>query len=145
MNIAKHIANVVFIAFVAFAIYALFGQPDPTQGSVEVASEYYSTTTDSVALHPEERVLKSMSGGTIGGSVGQVTITGAGAGRIELYNATTSVAANRAAQYSTSSILIASFPASAAAGTYTFDATFDVGLLLVTPDAVAPTSTVTWR
>lgn len=117
--------------------YALFAYPQASYGSVPQTNEYSATTTD--ALSVAERTLRKGYG-----SLAQVTITGDNTGLMTLYNATTSNVNLRTGQKATSTIIIADFPASAPEGTYTFDAVFTDGLLLVTSGAAA-TSTVTWR
>ena len=114
--------------------------PDPVVGSVQTGNEYNATTTGSIQT-PAVRVLQ-----TGPGSLGSVVITGANTGTIQLYNATTSDVTKRTGQKATSTITLADFPASAAAGTYTFDAVYTDGLLLVTSNSpVTPTSTITSR
>jgi hypothetical protein len=78
------------------------------------------------------------------GSLGSVVITGAAAGVLNFYDATTTNATKRDATQATSTLLVASLPASLAAGTYTFDVTFSRGLI-VDIIGTAPTSTVTFR
>jgi len=78
------------------------------------------------------------------GSLGSVVITGAAAGVLNFYDATTTNSAKRDATQATSTLLVASLPASLAAGTYTFDVTFSRGLI-VDIIGTAPTSTVTFR
>ena len=89
----------------------------------------------------------TVAGGAVkvgSGAIGSVVITGANSGVLVFYDATTTNANLRAATQSTSSIYIASMPASVAAGTYIFDVTFGRGLII---DVIgsAPTSTVTYR
>ena len=107
-------------------------------GSVSVGSEYYSTTTRPT-LTPAIQVAKNGPG-----AVGNVTITGAAAGAIRLYNATTTNINLRTSQKATSSILIADFPNSTVAGTYVVDAAFSDGLIIDILGTI-PTTTVTWR
>lgn len=121
------VLSVLVLAFVSFKTPA-------AHGSIKTGEEYTATTTYA-ALTPSIRTLK-----TTYGALGQVTITGANTGLMSLYDATTSDATKRAASMATSSILIADFPASAAAGTYTFDARFTNGLLLVSSGLVATSS-----
>lgn len=106
-------------------------------GSVRTGDEYSATTTH--ALSVAVRTLKVGSG-----SLAQVTITGANTGPFTLYNATTSNVAARHPSKATSTIFIADFPASTAAGTYLFDAKFDDGLLFVGTGLTA-TGSIMWR
>lgn len=78
------------------------------------------------------------------GMLGSFVITGATTGIVEFYDATTSNVSLRAASMSTSSITVASFPASTGAGTYTLDATLANGLVTYV-SGTAPTSTVTYK
>lgn len=106
--------------------------------SVIEGQEYNATTT--YGAHPQgERTLK-----TGAGSLGSVIITGDNTGLITFYNATTSDVNLRTGNTATSAITVADFPASSPEGTYTFDAVFTTGLLMVTTGTPA-TSTVTWR
>jgi len=117
--------------------YQLKGQTEQKLGSVAQSSEYHATTTSYRAV--PTGVVKTGSG-----VLGSVIITGAGAGMVEIYDATTTNSGLRAASMTTSSIYIASFPASTAAGTYTFDQVFYNGLIIIT-ETVRPTSTITYR
>lgn len=127
------------VVLLAFAVLALMWQDaQEAEGSIDQGQEYYSTTTYAADPFPERRL-------KIGyGSLGSVVITGAGTGLTSIYDATTTNAAMRAPTKATSSILIAQFPVSAPAGTYTFDASFSDGLLIVSSGLEA-TSTITWR
>ncbi len=77
-------------------------------------------------------------------TLGSVVITGAAAGVINIYDATTSNVNLRTGNVPTSTILKATFPASAAAGTYTFDTTVTNGLY-VSILGTMPTTTITYR
>lgn len=136
MTISKASVAVLLLALIIGA-YAVFVSSERALGSVPETQEYMSTTT--YALSTAVRTLRV---GT--GALAQVTITGANTGLITIYNATTSNASLRAADKATSTIVIADFPVSTAAGTYTFDARYTDGLLVVTSGAPA-TSTITWR
>lgn len=111
----------------------------PVLGSTARGSEYQGTTTQSAVGAFTDIVLEPN-----GGTLGQVTITGAAAGTLNFYDATTSSILLRAPSMTTTTVLIASFPASAAAGTYVFDRVFFRALLLNTT-GTTPTSTITWR
>lgn len=106
-------------------------------GSITQGNEYFSTTTRSAVSGVELTNLKVLKIGP--GSLGSVVITGAGTGIINLYDATSTVTN---AEWATTSLAV--FPASAAAGTYTFDAVFSKGLLFEEVGSVA-SSTITWR
>lgn len=127
-----------------FIAYLMSMQPWGVVGSVVQGNEYQATSTAANALYgartDAEGLLK-----TGYGSLAQVTITGANTGILNFYNATTSNVNLRTGNKATSTLLIASFPASAAAGTYTFDATVSTGLLYVLEGGLMPTTTIMWR
>lgn len=111
-------------------------------GSVSYASEYHATSTRSfngTAL-TNLTVLNSGNSGTFG----SVVITGAAAGQINLYDATTSDITKRASTLSSTTQMIATVPLSAVAGTYVFDVAYSYGLL-VEIIGTTPTSTITYR
>lgn len=111
----------------------------PVSGSTARGSEYQGTTTQStLANFSQETVIQN-----VGGTLGSVVITGVTTGTITLYDATTSSVLLRTPA-ATSSIILASFPASAAAGTYTFDRVFFNGLY-VSITGITPTTTITFR
>jgi hypothetical protein len=112
-------------------------------GSVNDSSAGYEATTtrasfDGTALTATGASPKVLSVGF--GSLGSVVITGAAAGTIDLYDATTTGAHS---DY-TGTTTLASFPASTAAGTYTFDVAYKRGLMLVLSGTTG-TSTITWK
>ena len=119
-------------------LYVLATMPQQVFGSVPETQEYQATTTYAAQV-PTERKLKEGRG-----ALAQVTITGDNTGLMTLYNATTSDVNKRTGNPATSTILIADFPTAAPEGTYTFDAVFTTGLLLVTSGTPA-TSTITYR
>ena len=110
-----------------------------TFGSVTQGNEYYSTTTKSAPDGTELTNLTVLKTGP--GSLAQVTITGLGTGIFDFYDGTTT---NIPQSTEAATMTIASFPASTAAGTYTFDAVFNYGLIY-RELGTAPTSTITWR
>ena len=134
-------AGLVLALFVTALLLIYVTKTDNVSGSVIQGNEYNSTTTIA-AVEPNIRLLK-----TGVGSLAQVTVMGAPpAATMTLYNATTSDVNKRTGNTPTSTILLADFPAGMTVGTYTFDATFTTGLLLVTGASPAsPTSTITWR
>jgi hypothetical protein len=141
----KQLLTALAGAVIAVGIF-LVGQGTTLQnnfGSVAVSNEYIATSTAPDAVYgatiSTSRRIKNGAG-----ALGQVTITGAGAGLVNFYNATTSNVNLRTGNTPTSTILIASIPLSAAAGTYVFDAQFTRGLY-IDITGTAPTSTVTYR
>lgn len=131
------LATALTVALIMVAFFVLSLSTQVAKGSVPDTNEYNATTT--YALSVTERTLR-----TGRGSLAQVTITGDNTGLITIYNATTSDVTRRTGQKATSTIIIADFPASTPEGTYTFDALYTDGLLVVTSGAPA-TSTITWR
>lgn len=105
-------------------------------GSVPLGGEYHSTTTRTVAgiALTSPTVLN-----TGPGALGSVVITGAGTGVINVYDGTTTTSHSDSA-----TTTIATIPASAAAGTYTFDALYYKGLIIEIVGSAA-TSTITYR
>jgi len=131
------------IVAVLLAIVALFGggYTATKVGSVSEGSAYTSTTTynGAGAINLTKDVVLKSYGGTFGSFV----ITGAVAGSIIFYDANTKDASTTALGASST---LAIFPASTAAGTYTFDTAFSRGLLVSFSSATAiPTSTITFR
>lgn len=146
----KEIIKIVGVSLgsviVAVGVF-LIGQGTAMQdnfGSVSVSSEYHATST----------AANSVFGATITndtlvvsgpGTLGSVVITGANTGVINIYNATTTNVSQRTGNTATSTILLASIPASAAAGTYTFDLLFTDGLFVDLNGGIMPTTTITFR
>jgi hypothetical protein len=113
---------------------------EPAFGGVSVGHEYNATTTGGQlsGMQAKEALIKNAQG-----TLGSVVVSGANTGIINLYNATTSNINLRTGQKATSTILLASFPASVAAGTYVYDAQFDN--LLYVGTGLVPTTTIMWR
>lgn len=108
-----------------------------TFGSVAIGNEYHSTSTSFLST-PISLIA------TGNGALGSIIITGSNTGVTNIYDATTTNINLRTGQAATSSILIASLPASLAVGTYTFDVLYFNGLLFDRTGTV-PTSTITYR
>lgn len=127
-------------AILVLAIVLLFKPFQTAFGSVAIGNDYQGTTTVSTpGAFPVEARLQNY-----GGSLGSVVLTGATTGTINIYDATTSDVTKRTPGQSTSTILLASFPASAATGDYVFDRVFFNGLYIVTTGTI-PTTTITYR
>lgn len=116
--------------------------PTNTVGSVVQGNEYIATSTAANSVYGAS-VTGSKLLKTGQGALGSVVVTGANTGIINFYNATTTNASARIT--ATSTILIASIPASLAAGTYVFDASFTDGLYIDLVGGNMPTTTVTYR
>lgn len=131
--------SVLLAAAIAMLAIVLLTKPlDTVVGSVERASEYHGTTTSQGRFLTDVVLLDN------DGTLGSVVITGAAAGVINLYDATTTDPAQREASMSSSSILVATIPASAAAGTYVFDRVLRYGLVANITGTI-PTTTITFR
>lgn len=129
---SKQLLAAVAAIAALFLGYILGTAPQTSFGSVETGQEYNATTTSAGGTYATvsgDKLLKTGSG-----ALGSVVITGANTGVLNFYNGTT-----------TSGYLIASIPASAAAGTYTFDATFTTGLFVDLVSGSMPTTTITYR
>ncbi len=132
------IKTILGIAVVVLCVVAITKNPYKAESSVSQSGEYHGTTT-STGRFPTLVVLQSTSG-----TLGSVVITGAAAGVINIYDATTTSATQRSADQATSSILAATLPASAAANTYTFDRIMKRGIIVEIVGTM-PTSTITYR
>jgi hypothetical protein len=132
------IGSLVALLLVFTANFGQYLNNQMTFGSVAVGGEYQSTTTKPYngSSLTNLTVLKSESG-----TMGSVIITGAGAGVMTLYDATTT---NSSLRTKAATTTLVSIPASAAAGTYTFDIQFYQGLIVELSGTV-PTSTISWR
>lgn len=136
-------ATIALIALV-FSFVFFPRLPDQVWGSVIQGNEYQSTSTAASTLFGAQNAQTSLLK-TGQGSLAQVVITGANTGVLNFYNATTTDINKRTGNTATSSILIASFPASTVAGTYTFDAVFTTGLVYDVYSGNVPTTTIMWR
>ena len=136
-NILFGIGGVVLCLLVGFAGYNL--NSNDGYGGVDIANDYTATTTGGNLVNAPKPLLVTGQG-----ALGSVTITGANTGVLDFYNATTTNVNLRTGQTPTSSIYVASIPASTAAGTYVFDEWVNVGLLLDASGSL-PTSTITYR
>lgn len=134
---------VAVLAILVFFLFFTYKTPD-TYGSITQSQEYNATSTAASSVYGAtitgDAVIKSSRG-----SLGSVVITGANTGIVNLYDATTTDVNKRTGQKATSTILIASLPASLAAGTYVFDMVFTDGLLLDVVSGSIATSTITYR
>ena len=115
----------------------------PAFGSVSVTDEYIATSTATNSVYGAFTTGRLIKPGQ--GTLGSVVITGANTGIVNFYNATTSNVLKRTNNTPTSTILMASIPASAAAGTYTIDGLYTDGLLVVLESGNMPTTTITYR
>lgn len=125
------------IAMVLMFINVL--SPSPTTASTDYNG--YQGTTTQAQFQQQFSQIK-----TGNGTLAQVTITAAAAAEFNLIDATTTDVNKRTNNAATSSLILASFPASVAVGTYTFDRLFFNGLLLVNNSStIFATTTITYR
>lgn len=111
-------------------------------GGVQQGSEYNQSTSTKSFNGTSIANLQVLQNGP--GALGPVTITGAAAGQINLWNATTSDVNLRTGNKASSTLLIMTIPVSAAAGKYGDDVAFTTGLMIEIL-GTAPTSTIPWR
>lgn len=137
---ASFILGLIFVT----ALLLMSFQSQQAQASIVQGQEYIATTTAANSVYGAtitgSRIISKHYG-----SLSSVVITGANTGIVNFYDATTTNVSLRAPSMSTSSILIASFPASTAAGNYVFDATFANGLYIDLISGNMPTTTITYR
>lgn len=132
------------IAVVLVSLLLFKGDNPVSLGSVNRANEYFATSTAPNTVYGARSADFLAIEGS--GALGSIVISGAGTAGINVFDATTTNITLRAASMSTSSILIASVPPSAAAGTYTFDTLYEVALYIDIEGAGnAPTTTITYR
>ena len=139
--IGKILTGAVAIALLIGVVLSLSVR-DLGVGSVSLNSEYFATSTAADAAYgagTNTELLVQTGPGVFGSFI----ITGVDTGVVNFYDATTTVAGNRVK--ATSTILLASFPASMATGTYVIDARFNDGLLMFVETGTLPTTTITWR
>lgn len=122
--------------------FTLAHNASQVQASVPFGNSYHATST---AVGANASVVVPALLVTGGGDLGSVVITGANTGPVFLYDATTTNINLRTGNTSTSTITVAAFPASTAAGTYTFDRQFYTGLIYDSPAGLQPTTTITYR
>ena len=118
-------------------------KPSPFRG-VNVTNEYQATTTAASTVYGNTITGDNLVKTGLG-AFGSVVITGATAGVVNVYDATTTNVLLRTGNKATSTILIVSLPASLAAGTYTFDHEFTDGLYVDLVAGTMPTTTITYR
>lgn len=137
--------NIITVAFLLVAVtlaMLVLQQPRNADASTFIGMEYLATSTSATTVYGAFSTSRVIVSGPA--AFGSVIITGANTGTLNFYNATTSNVLARTNNTATSTILIASFPASVAAGTYTFDAQVTDGLYIDIIGSAA-TSTITYR
>lgn len=119
-----------------------FQKTEQVEGSAMQGQDYMATSTRGFngVAQTNLTVIKSGSG-----SLNRITVTGADTAVVYLWDATTTNANLRAASMASTSIFLASLPASLVAGTYEFDVEFKNGLLYQIASGSAATSTIIYR
>lgn len=143
--------SILAIAAVLLAVAVLavvFQRPFLTMGSVQEGQEYKATSTrnfNGVALANGAR-LKGNGDNCVAGSLAQVMISASAApGAIRFWDATTTNASLRAAQYASSTVFITEINTLTATGTtLVLDASFGCGLIYEFTGTAA-TATIMWR
>lgn len=130
------------ISFTVFAIVLISSPQTLPFSGVNYGSEYIATSTkkstDGTNNIASYTVIPECTQ-----ALGSVVITGANTGVVNIYNATTTGAHS---DYATTSSLLATIPASTAAGTYVFDARATRGgLVFELASGNMPTTTITCR
>lgn len=133
--------------FLSLAIFLGWSNIQPVLGSTIQGNDYQATSTAPSTVYgatitTSRSLFQNVSPRQ--GALSSVVITGANTGIVNFYNATTSDVNLRTGQKATSTILIASLPASLAAGDYTFDVAFTDGLYIDVTGTI-PTTTITYR
>ena len=140
----KRVMGIVLaITVLAGFVYYFHQLNQQNVSGVSQGNEYNATSTAASAVYgafTDDQLLK-----TGWGTLGSIVVTGAYTGIVNFYNATTSNVLLRTNNTASSSILMASMPASLVAGTYMFDAIFTDGLLVELESGNMPTTTITWR
>lgn len=131
------LGSVLFVTLILVNLWS--NREQKAVGSVADGQGYVATSTKSAdgTILPNYSLV--MNGP---GTFGSVVITGANTGVMYFYDATTTDKTLRTNQATTT---IATFPASTAAGTYTFDAVVNYGVVYQLVVGVTPTSTITTR
>jgi len=129
--------TLVLVVGCIYAGFYLKGRFNINTGSVSVSNEYYATSTPQGGPGWNTQKIK-VGAGTFGSFV----ITKAGDSEIWFLDATNTPL--KIDNFATTTSLLAHFPASAAAGTYTFDVNFSKGLVIYVPTGNTGTSTITW-
>ena len=134
------IVGVIMVLVIGAIFGMLINRQVPNNGIIEFGSVAQSNEYQSTSKVPAttSQLIKATRG-----TLGSIVVLGAGA-EIIIYNASTTNANLRTIAATSSLPILAAMPASAAAGTYTFDIRATEGLLM---DIIGTTgtSTITWR
>lgn len=139
MNLIKILGAVLFAFLFVFGLVKLNPTTPVSIGSVPVANEYQSTTTDATFLN----TAKLLDTGS--GSLANINITTVGTGTLTLYDATTTDITQRASNLSTSTIILAKYQVTTGTGSWQIDSVYRNGLMAEFIGTVVASSTVTFR
>ena|SRR3990167_3041602 len=143
----KTILSLAFFVAILGAFVIVSKNPMQIGASVRVGDQYQSTTTPQLADRANicPAVYRVGMASSTTGVLGSVNILNANTSPFTIYDATTTDTTLRG-NTSTSSLILAEFPASPTEGSYHFDIEFKRGLL-VDYDATATvsTSTISYR
>jgi len=135
------ILTAMAITALLFNIY--YNSTQVAMGSTIQGNDYQATSTAASSAYGAFTASRLIKTGP--SSLGTVVITGAAAGGINIYDATTTDITLRANK-STSSILVASLPPSLVAGDYVFDIALSTGLYVdLLAGGTMPTTTISFR
>ena len=132
-KVTKIIATVLTASLVVVFLYSQgFKSPSDVVASVARGGEYQATSTYPTVLTARHTLIDNTYG-----TLGSVIISSTTAGTMKIWNATSTT--------DSASTTIATFAASAANGTYTFDAIITRGLIIETSIGFAGGYTITHR
>lgn len=137
------IAGIVTAMILTALFFSLYNETRIAQGSTIQGNDYQATTTAGNSVYGSitaSKVIKSTYG-----SLGTVVVTGANTGVVNFYDATTTDITKRTNNTATATILVASLPASLAAGDYVFDTALSWGLYVDLVSGTMPTTTIAFR
>jgi len=136
-------AIITAMAITALLFSIFYNSTQTAMGSTIQGSDYQATTTAANAVYGSFTAGKLIKSGP--GSLGTVVITGANTGVVNIYDATTTDITQRTGNKASSTILIASLPASLVAGDYIFDIALSTGLYVDLVSGNMPTTTISFR
>lgn len=131
--------SISLVVMVIVLVSVISRTPRQVEGSVMVGSESNATTSPTGFGNSTEKLV--ITGPAV---LNNIVLTGTNTGVVYFYDATTTDITKRTNNTPTSTLLVASFPASAATGTYVFDISVKNGLMYQSVGN-APTTTITFR
>ena len=134
--------SIIALALVIFVVGVFYFNDESKVAQGLTLEGHYATTTAGNAVYGSFTTGRLIKTGY--GYFDKLVITGANTGVLNFYDATTTDITKRTGNTSTSSILIASVPASAAAGNYLFNTALVHGLYVDLVSGTMPTSTISY-